>query len=302
MAKEEDEIQQQQGEPEPPAPERIVIDPNADPDDDGDDDAPVAARPDGKPGRRNGYRALKESAKAEKERADRLERDVAELRGRLSAPQAPIIVRGDSAPQVDPAEARIGDIESQQDATLQAIRGATDPAQVEKLTKHWRTLDRQRLGAISQVAQRDWSRQQQAAAPDLDQKIGQQTLRTNYPKLFNANGPTAYGIEAQAEAMRIQEQGRHVGRSDLDVATEAAATVYARHGLGAQKKPAPTDTDRARYTAQPTRPAASGKEGWSPNKQQLIHAMAYTEHRTGLTDSQRVAIWYNEVGKKHGIV
>jgi len=80
------------------------------------------------------------------------------------------------------------------------------------------------------------------------------------------------------------------------------AAVYARHGLGPQRKPQPTDTDRARYTAQPTRPASAGKEGWSPNKQQLKLAMAYTEHRPGLTDEQRVRAYYNEVLKKAGLV
>lgn len=304
MLKEDDEIQQQdqQQSPEPPAPDRIVINPNDDDDDDdGEGGAPAqAARPDGK-SRRNGYRALKERTSAAEERAAKLERDVAELRGRMSAPQAPIVVRGDRAPEVDPVEAELEVIESQKAGLLVSIRSATDPAEVARLSKQWNAADRKRIKIEVAAA----NKADRAAQPreDMEMRIGTQTLQTNYPKLFGQNGPTSYGIEAQAEAARIQESGRGAGRAALDIANEAASIVYARHKLGPQRTPAPSDTERARYVSAPARAATTaGKEGWSPNKQQFKLAMAFTEHRTGLTDEQRVRAYYNEVLKPNRLV
>jgi len=305
MAKEDDELQQDQRQsPEPPAPDRIVINPNDDDDDDdGESGAPAqSARPDGK-GRRNGYRALKERTSAAEERAAKLERDVAELRGRMSAPQAPIVVRGDRAPEADPVEAELEVIESQKAGLLATLRSSTDPGEIEKIKKQWNAADAKRIRIETKRAVRE----ERAAQPrdDMELRIGTQTLETNFPRLFSGQNAVAYRLQAQAEASIIEDSGRGVssGRSALSVAQEAASIVYARHKLGPQRAPAPSDADRARYVSAPARAATTAsKEGWSPNKQQLKLAMAYTEHRAGLTDEQRVRAYYNEVLKPNRLV
>ncbi len=305
MAREEDEIEQQSpAEPaagEPKAPESISINVADDAEEDGDD-AP-AQRPGEKPTRRGGYKALKESNREMADRLARTERELAEMRGRMSAP-APVVVRESSAPKQDPAEAAIENIESQKQATLQAIKAAAaagDQANVEKFTKQWNSLDGQRIRieTRAEIARDRASR----PADDTDMKVGKQSILTRFPKLFEPNGEASeYGLEAQAEAKRIYKTGRNVGKSDFEIAEEAANAIYVRHGLGGQKKPAATDTDRARHTSTGTKPAGGGKDMWSPTKQQKVNALAYTEHRKGLSDEQRYRAWYNEVGKPGGLV
>ncbi len=302
MAREEDEIEQQvPGEPpapEPKPPESIRINVSDDADD--EDDGPEQ-KPGEKPSRRGGYKALKESNRELSERLTRAELALAEQRGRQSVP-APVVVRESAGERPDPVKSALENIETQKEAALQALRAATDPASAAKYQKQWYALDEQRADIIAERAANRARRQQ--PAEDTDQRIGQATLEASFPRLFNGQGSTAFKLEAQAEASRIEEGGRGVssGRSALSVAQEAAQIVYARHGLGGQKKPAATDTDRARHTSTGTKPSGGGKDMWTPSRQQKVNALAYTEHRKGLTDEQRYRAWYNEVGKPGGLV
>ena len=58
---------------------------------------------------------------------------------------------------------------------------------------------------------------------------------------------------------------------------------------------------RAKYEATGTRPAAGGKSEWTPSKQEYKLAMSYTEHRKGLSETQRLRAYHDEVLKPAGL-
>jgi len=299
MAKEEDEIQQGTS-PEPQDTSRpsINVGDGADEEDAAEGAAPAAAD---KPSRKRQFAAVKQQAKDWETKYTQLQQEVAELRGRVSAPQ-PVIVRepGRQEQQADPAEAEIDNLQAQQDAILQALTTPNLAAdQSEKFRKQWYKLDRQRQRAIVRAESGQLTRQAPGtSAEQMEQAAGNATLQADYPKIFDSD---YYRTLAIAETNRIAAERRQ--RVSLTHAREAAAIVYARHGLGAAKAPAPSAEQRAKYEATGTRPSAvGGKDTWQPNKQQYRLAMSYTEHRKGLSDEQRLRAWYNEVGRPNNLV
>lgn len=305
MAKEEDEQQApagaEPGAPEPPAsgPPTIKVGDEADDDDDGPD---VAARPGQageKPGRRGQFGAMKRSLKDAESKYAALEREVHELRGRVSAPQ-PVVVREGARQeqQTDPAEAKIDGIQAQQEAVLSALATPGLPAdQQDKFRKQWYKLDRQRYEAVADAAAARQRPQQQVTANDMEMAAASAALQADFPKVFESE---YYRQLAIAETNRIAGEKRQ--RPGLAHAREAAALIYARNGLGVVRTPPASAEQRARYESSPTRPATAPKDTWTPNKQQYKLAMAFTEHRKGLTDEQRVRAYYNEVLKPAKLV
>jgi hypothetical protein len=292
MAKEDEDLEQvATGEQD--SPPEVVDDPLTikvgDDDDDGvgDDDAGQPA----KNGRRQQFRAFKEEAATAKQALAALQREMAELRGRVSAP-APVVIR-EPAPAADPMEAHLDAIEAQKQAVLVALRAATSQEDVDKYTKQWNKLDRQRIKAEVVAANRETA----GRRDDGDLKTGRQILESEFPKLYSGTDAEALQLEAQAETVRLAKR-RGEGLS-LALCKEGAAIVYARHGLGA-KKPAPTATDRERHMATGTRPAGSAAGTFKLTKQQNVMALGMYEH-LALTDEQKKQKYYREVLKPNGL-
>lgn len=270
---------------EPPAPERLTIPIGEDAEDD-DDGAP---QPGDKKSKRSHFRELRESNK-------RLEKELNELRGRVSAPQ-PIVLPAPAPQQQgeDPIEGALRNVRAQKQTILRALATPNLPeAEQSRLTDQFHALEDQQ----AEIQYARVNRRQQAQQPSNEGETENKMLRAQFPKIFASKSLTQYAV---AKTYELAEQ-RRVPVS-FELAMEAAGLVYTERGLGG-KPPAPTETERARHAGTSSRPAPanSGGQSWQPTKQQLVVARAYTEHRKGLNDAQRAKIWYDEVGKPAGLV
>jgi hypothetical protein len=87
------------------------------------------------------------------------------------------------------------------------------------------------------------------------------------------------------------------------IAREACERVLERYGLRKGKSPPPSEADRARYTSTPSRAGAAGSSSgtYTPTLNVLRTARGYTKHLPDLSDEERVAKWYKEVGRPNGL-
>lgn len=297
MATEQDreEVQGQQAANEPPAPKPLTID-VSESDDDGDDDGGQAAAPE-KNGnrRRGGYRELREQVKSFQSELAKRDQQIAELRGRMSAPQY-----AQPAPQAreqpDPDAGEVKSIRDQQNTILRALSTPGLPAEdAQRLREQWESLDERRVDKLVERASKKHGGEQRGGMSESD--VAQVMLKRDYPLVFTDD---AMKYEAMAEATRLARQERRP--VDLSIATQAAKNVYTRHGIG-QRPPAPTEAERSRHQATPTRPGANGgRQEWVPTKQQIALAEGFTAHMKGISTEQRLKIWREKVGKPAGLV
>jgi hypothetical protein len=283
--REDEDLLNPGGEPDvDPAKKPLTVSLDDDSDDAPDADAPET--PETRKGRRSQYRELRESNK-------RMEQELAELKGRLSAP-APIVVQAPAqqqTPQVDPLEAADEEAYEQQQATLRALSTpGLAPAEDERLRKQYRALERKRheIGAEA-AARRVAARQPQADAQAPERAV----LAAAFPKVFEKMSLRAEATERVEELART----RRVPVS-IALAQEVCEQIYVERGFRA-KPPAATDTERARHTGVSSRPAAANGGGgkFTPDKSQERYALAMYSHRNDLTDEQKVRLYHDRVLK-----
>lgn len=293
MANEEEEIPAQAPEPQTETttePKPLTVDISDD--DDGEDKGQQqGAAPDRPVRHKSDWRRMKE--RYEQDVAE-LRRELAEVRGRISAPQP----QPQAAPvrqETDPVEAEIVGLSRQQDFILKAINAGTlGEGDQTNAVEEWRRLDRKRRAL---EYRKDNAAAQAPQVQTEDQMIGQ-LLRMEFPQVFDDD---ELRTRAEAEMLALMKRGR---AKSLATGREACQRVAKRStGLFGQP-PAPTDAERARYSSVSSRAGSNGANGsqYTPNKQVLELARSYTSHREGLSDGDRVKIWVREVGKPAGLV
>jgi hypothetical protein len=266
-----------------------------------DDEEPEAAlgaptnTPEDRKSRRAQFREMKESKRRTEERYTALEREVAELRGRLSAPQAPAPVYRQE-PAADPIEAEIDSLWQQQQILLRSMQSTQTPeSQVEKDSNTWRQLERKRRALEIKQVVGETPRQDTGVT---EERIANQLLTSEFPEIFNNE---AMRLRAMAE---MQDLMGRVGKpKSIATAREACERVMDRHGLRKSKAPPPTAAEQARYTSVPSRAGAAGggTGNYTPSKNVLANARGYTSHLKDLTDEERVRKWIKEIAKPNGI-
>lgn len=287
--KERDEDLLNPGEPaEPPVKQPLTVSL----DDDSDDaPEPEAESPETRKGRRQQFREMRDTLKRNAE-------ELAELRGRLSAPQ-PIVVQApppQQQSQPDPLEAADEEAWEQMQATLRALATPNLPeAEDQRLRKQYRTLERKRhdIGAEA-AARRVASRQPQPSAEDSDNKH----LVRSFPKIMNDD---ALRLMAQGRAIELART-RRVPMS-IEIATEACEAIYTERGFRGNKPAPASDIERARHAGVSSRPAASGSGGnnFTPNKSQEKFALSMYAHRKDLSDEQKIRMYHDKVLKPAGL-
>lgn len=290
MAKktEDEDLRQLDAEdPKPPEAEKPPLTVSLD--DDSDDAPEPADTPETRKGRRQQLRELRESNK-------RMESQLEELKGRLSAPQPIIIPQPAQAPQQrqDPHEAALKEIIDQEQATLRALSTPNLPASEDaRLREHYYNLQQKRHDVHAERAAARMRQQEPQQRDDSDFKH----LSRTYPKLFSS---PALRMLAQARTLELAEKRNKP--VDIELAQEACESLYVERGFR-NRIPPPSDTERARHSSTGSRPAANGSGGnsFTPTKFQIAAAMSYTEHRKGLTDQQRIRAYYDEVLKPNGL-
>jgi len=270
-----------------PQPGRLEVDVSEDSD---DDEPEAAAAPQDKKSRRRHYRELKTELQKEREARANLEREIAEMRGRISAVQAMPRVIPQAAPEADPLEAEIDSVRDQQQGILAQLRSeGLAPEQREKLERQFYSLDRKRIGLIAKAEAGPVAPQQ--SREDVENQI----LASEFPDVF---GSRVRLMEARAELVRLMDERK----MPLSLATArlAAKTVQERYS---RKPSPPSPADAAKHAGIPGRAGAhGGGTKFVPDARQLRAARAFTSHLEGLSDEQRVKIWYDKVGKKHGLI
>lgn len=263
--------------------------------DDGDDDGPVEATPEKESRRDRRRRKVSElgaELRTEREQRTRLERELAELKGRVSGLQTGFqALPRQQAEPADPLQREIDGIEAQQDAILVQLRnGQMSEEQATNLAKQHRSLERERR----KLEMRQFSQESGGGAPDRSE-YENQMLAAEFPEIFN--DPIKLG-EAKVELMRLNRtRGLPINYATAKLAAKAVADKYTR------RSSPPSDADKAKLAAESGRAGAAGSSSrFAPNKMQLSAARAFTSHMEGLSDEQRVKIWAQKVGKPRGLI
>lgn len=263
-----------------------------------DDDGPLAAGDlnadtETRKGRRAQWRELKEERQRDRDRAMTLEREVAELRGRLSA--QPVYVPQQQAAGPDPVEAEIDGLWEQQQTLLRSIQSPNvAQADVEKASETWRKLERQRQRLIIRQESRGTGETEEAA----QDRVVNQMLKSEFPEIFGSPPMVNRAIAEMQELMMTRGKPKSPA-----VAREACERVLERYGLRKGRPAAPTANEQARYTSVPSRAGSSSSASgtYTPSLNVLRTARGYTKHLADLTDEERVRKWYREVGKPNGL-
>jgi len=272
--------------PEPEAKQPISIDLSED-----SDDAPEPVGQEDKKSRRQQYREWRAGTK-------KLEAEIAELRGRLSAPQ-PVVVhapqpREAAAPRTDPLEAELQDAMEQRRAALAALSAPNQaPEYYERFTKQYESLER-KIGKVHyKLNQReDGGGRQQAQPENSDTKA----LMRSFPEIFKKESLRQLAV---ARAIEICEnEGRQV---DYEISERACREIYRERGIG-QKPRAPTAIERDRHTSTASRPGTSAGAGsWTPTKAQERSALEWASHRNDLNEKQKIRLYHDKVLKPNGL-
>lgn len=267
------------------------------------DDGPLASGdlansdPLDRKGRRSQWRELKEERERDRQRANALEREVAELRGRVSA-QPTYQPQQQQAAGPDPDEAQINGLWDQQQILLRSIQSPNaTQADVDKATDAWKGLERQRQRLIVRQAIREdgGGRETEEAAQD---RVVNQMLRAEFPEIFSSPPMVNRALAEMQELMLTRGKPKSPA-----VAREACERVLERHGLRKGRPAAPTANEQARYTSVPSRAGSSSSASgtYTPSLNVLRTARGYTKHLADLTDEERVKKWYREVGRPNGL-
>jgi hypothetical protein len=246
-------------------------------------------------GRRSQWRELKEERERDRQRAQALEREVAELRGRLSVPMPQQQIRPTGP---DPVETEIEGLWEQQQLILRSIQAPNaTQAEVDRATEQWRKLERQRQKLTVKQALRESGAgpEDEEAAQD---RVVNQLLRSEFPEIFNSAPMVNRALAEMQELMQVRGRPKSPA-----LAREACERVAERYGLRRPKPAAPTESQQARYTSVPSRAGTSGSASgtYTPSLNALRTARAYTKHLPDLSDEERVRRWYLEVGKPNGL-
>lgn len=283
-----------QDEPTPPSGGPPAVDLSEADDDDGPDDKGTPVPGSGrKPQRTREFikelRTERDQLRSEREA---FQRELAELRGRMSAAAERPAQREE--PSGDPVAEQVKTIRSQQRTIMTALRNPNlTEGETEKLQDQWQDLDDRRVDLLA-------SRRAPAREDEGDRSIadGARYLEMNYPEVM---GKRSLRLEAELEASKLMESGRLRG---FAAAKEGCEIVKRRHLMG--ERPRPTDADKARLSSTTGRAGANGTGGdkWQPSKQHLALARAWcnVDGRRDLEDSEKLRIWAREVGQKERVI
>jgi len=279
---------------EPAAPAEGTLAVNLDDDDDDAPGAEPAAEPEGRRARRGRFvSGLKSELATEREARQRLENQIAELRGRVSAIRQPAYQA--PAAESEPYAAEIDSYDAQLSGLLTQIRapGITEEV-AEKLADQYRKIDRQkRRLEIRQFNEMEKAISEPSARIERENEI----LNSEFPDI---TGDPIKLDEAALELKKLTHGPRKLPHN-LATARIAAKLVQARY---ARTKPPLSASDASRFTAESGRASASAASSstFTPSKNHISWARAYTSHREGLTDEQRVKIWAKEVGRPNKLI
>lgn len=294
----EGEEQQQEEQSQPsvePTSDKVAIDLN-DLEDDEPEQRAQPERTENRKGRRAQFREMREAANKKDEQIQQLTREMAELRGQMSARQQQVQFIPQQTQQMDPVEAEISSIERQQQMILRAVAGAANQQEAEQGSQEWRALERKRRALEIQQAMASTSRQQDPTA--TEDRVVNQMLRAEFPEIMG-DGPMRGRAMAEMEELLSRGKPRSIA-----TAREACERVAERHGLRKQKAPPPSANAQARYTSVPSRAGTNGSASgqYVPSQNVLRTARAYTKHLPDMSDEDRVRKWVREVGKPNRIV
>ncbi len=269
-----------------------------------DDEDPIsggdlgdAGNPLDRKGRRAQWREEKERRSAAEQRALNLEREVAELRGRVSAIPAYQPPQQYQGPTVDHEQAEIDAIWDQQQMVLRSMSSPNmTEDDVKKASEQWRKLDTKRHSLMTRREIRANTTQEDPSA--AEDRVVNQMLKAEYPQIFQSPPMVNRAI---AEMQELMAQ-RRTGKSPA-LAREACERVVERYNLRKGKAPPPSEAERARYTSTSSRAGSGGSSSgtYTPSLNVLRTARGYTKHLPDLSDEERVAKWYKEVGRPNGL-
>jgi len=264
-------------------------------DDEGQGKPPVAD--DGRRGRRAERRALKDELASERQRAQDLERQLSEARRQPAYVPTPA-----AAPppvqQGDPLASEIDSMQAQQDAiTLALASGAKlNDQQVQHLQGTWHQLERRKSQVMIDARIREMGVAPQGAPPA--QNVQRQILQGEFPEVFASASRQQTVL---AKTTEIIEQ--RPGIDPFIAAREACKRVIAEKGWRQGEAPPATNGQKAKLSAVPSRGGAGGTGShYTPTKQELSAARAYTQHLPDLSDEQRFRRWAKEVAVPAGLI
>ncbi len=284
----EREPEQQEAEPALPESRQLSIDLDEVEEDAKEEKAQAAATPEDRKTRRQQGRDFRRQKQEYESRLTALQTELAELRGRVSAPPAPV---AQPTPGQDPADAEIASLETQQSALLAAIQTQGVPQeQVTKLVDAWKQLERKKR----RLEFDQYEKEKKKDAPGADQQRAQHiqaSLEAEFPQVY---ADDYLRLLAQAEFAGLIKRGKPDG---LATAREACQRALGRAGLG-RPIPGPSELERTRLSGTPARAGTNGGTGnqYTPSRFEINTAKAWTKGRDDLSDEERWRIWAQATG------
>jgi hypothetical protein len=191
-------------------------------------------KPQRKERRAAAYSEAKAAAAAAEERAARLEREIAELRGHVMArPSAP---QYQQQPAEDPHAREIGQIRNEQETIQAAIRSGSiqDGQQLERMRKRFYELDQRKDEVVEDRATRraldQFRRQQSNQGGDYEETI----LRSEFPDVVSHQAAMGW---ARGTYYQMLAEGKP---PTLQTSREALAKAAERFSLRQPSMPAPS--------------------------------------------------------------
>ena len=259
-------------------------------DDDDDGDAGGDDNLD-KRGRRSWAREAKQKLADYESKLQEMTQKLAQLENRPPVQQVYQAPPQTQQTQQDPVKQRLGEIRQEMQHLAMAMSSKDTPeAERQKMIDRSWALDEERISLAARAAQ---PRQQ---GPQMTYE--EQVMRAEYPQIFQ---DAALYHAANAEfALLARAAG---GPGGLPMMKEAATRVFQRMGIG-QKKPAPSEAEKAKLSGTSGRAGASGTNGnqVAITKRDISDALAYFNGATGKyagwNDKQKVDYWLKNVKLK----
>lgn len=261
-------------------------------DGDGQPQTPEADRK----GRRQERRELKQALAEERRQRTELEGRLRAIETRTSQPQQPVYVPQQAAPAVDPVQGELDGLQETQNAITLALssNAKLSDQQVANLQSQWHRLERQKQQVLVDARIREMGVSPQSQDP---QQAERQLLQSEWPEVYA--DPVA---RTMAQARAIEIKGQRPSLTWFAAAREACKRVASERGLRQEAPPAPTNGQKAKLSAVPSRGGQGGGNHYTPTKQEMSAARAYTQHLPDLDDTARFRKWAKDVGVPAGLI
>lgn len=231
-----------------------------------------------------------------REENERLRKENEETKTRLARLEGAYMARqikDNTADEADDGEeefeTRYADLQKQHTDAYRALVAKghqvtqADKDEYQKLSAK---IERQR---IEMTAERLIEKRQAYQSQRTTSDVMRAAIRTRHEDVYQKPAAVAY---AEGEFRKLRATGKPDSAETLDLAMNAA-----RRAFGLSKEPAPTETQKSRFTGSPRGQAAPGREPGVVRMTPELRRMANAKYSHVKSEEERYKLWANKEGR-----